>query len=992
MVPFFERTNQSHQFFQKMNKNYSFVFLKKNQRLEDSNFDLLNQTNESIKIQKKTFFKNFEKRNFKEFAKILKKFKISEFQKFHQKKNFFYFLFGKQYFSKQSLIICMCKKFIEKQVFLNQTIQNPFFEILNNFYLLKNLQKFFLKVQFFSKVFQKKKNTVLQIINIQKLQKKFFEKKNIERLVFCEFFKNSKNSFKTFQEQFFSNTIFVSPKFKFFIFFFFLEIQFSIFSNLKNLKKIQKKNFFQISSKNFAKSFSMMQFFEKNQNRNVFFHDQNSILKSQNKRKEHKSYEINVPKKEKNFFKKQKLSKKIFFFVFSWVFALVSKNVQISNLFMEKLPNFQIEKKNSLKNLEQPYFYKKNLFLIKQKNKQKNSFFSSQSFDYRIKYSKIHALNSLNIFKNIVQLFDSFLSFIPMNSSEHWNHFLIIYHQYLKFDFFNIQMQLQKNQFWFTNFFSFQISEKNFFYFSSFFSFFLQSKKKQQNQKKEEKVCFLSDLAFLHLIPQNFQKPFGFFTEQNLQIFQQKSFQKTFSSFFLNSVQKEKKRVDYLTLLKSSHFEKSYFHLSQFIHTKKFKKNFLYYFVFFLKKNCLTLQKFSFLNSNFENFLEKPIFLLWKRYFSNFLFFNSTLLFFFKNSFFLKKIGAPLGNFLFLKNSFSSIFLKKNTEQKEILKEKFFAFFTKPFYQKILQTQKEKRNIFYDQNIFWLISKKFIFFPTKIQKLELFHFSPIFSGFLMLHKKSIALFLSQTSQTKSFLSFVHFPQKKVMSLVSVFKKNQRRTHVSLRKKNYMQKKNKNLFSSFFLLRFFSKKKKRCKKKEQKIVKTNLFFEHKNQQMHLLHQKKFEKIFFQNSSFQKLNFDCFSVSLRLNHKKQLKYFYNFEKKPTYENIQNHLNECKQILKKSIGQKQLNFMKKLHKKIQNWSKKHNTSSSQKIFEYCDSTLLKFLWNWARKTHPNKSKGWIRKKYFHLIYSHKWFFGKKIGKIFICLPLHSQTKLKK
>jgi hypothetical protein len=190
------------------------------------------------------------------------------------------------------------------------------------------------------------------------------------------------------------------------------------------------------------------------------------------------------------------------------------------------------------------------------------------------------------------------------------------------------------------------------------------------------------------------------------------------------------------------------------------------------------------------------------------------------------------------------------------------------------------------------------------------------------------------------------------------------------KKNHMFKTNK---KSFF----------------QKLFKTKLLLNDEKQQQ-LLQEKKFKKIFFQKSFFQKLKFHSFSVSLCLNHKKQLKYFYNFEKKPTYENIQNHLNQCKQILKKSIGQKQLNFMKKLHMKIQNWSKKYNTTSSQKIFEYCDSTLLKFLWNWARKTHPNKSKGWIQKKYFILFYSQQWLFGKKTGKIFICLPLHSQTKL--
>lgn len=949
-----------------MNKTYSFDFLKKSQRLQEFNFDILNQTKQSLKIQEKSFphsfflqkkkHKDFKDRNFKIFPKILKNFKISKFQKFGQKKNFFYVLFEKYAFSKQSFILCMCKRFLKKQIFsLNENFPNCAFESCNNFNQLKNLQKFFLNIQFFSKVFQKKIYTILQMVNIQKLQTQFFEKKNLKMLFFCQFFKSSKNFLKTLKEHFYSTQIFFPPKFKFLLFFFFLEIQFFLFSNFKNLKKIQRETVFQTSSKNFTKSFSRIEFFEKNQNQksNLLFYDQKLFLKSQNKKKESKNTKIKVAKKQKNCFQNQKCLKKLVLFIFSWGFALVNKNLYFSNLPLQKLSNFQIEKLNFGKNLEHSSF-QKNLFFTKQKNKQKTSFLSSkkvdpQSFDLRIKYSKIHLLNSLNLFKKSAEFLNSLLGLCFMNSLEHWNQFQLIYHQYLKFHFLNVQMQLQKNQFLFGNFVSFQKLKQMFFCFS--FAFFF---KKNVIQN----FCCFSDLAFFHFIPLHFQKPFGFLTKKNFQIFLQKNFQKPFSCF-LDASQKKSKTVQNLTFLKYTDFEKNYFHLCQSIEAKVFKKIFSSFFVFLLKKKSLTGQKFFFRNSNFENCQKKPIFFLWQKYFSNFLLFNSTLLCFLKRISVFKKIFVFFGNFFVLKTSFCSLFFKKYRNEKKILKKNFFGFFTQPFYHRILQTQKKRINLVSDQNIFWQISKKFLFFPTKIQNLKLFHLCPLGSDYLMLYKKSMPLFLSQTSQIKSFLSFGSFVNKKRTPLLSILQKN------------HMFKTNKNFFF-------------------QKLFKTKLLLKHEKQQHSLLHQKKYTKDYFRTRFFQKFKFDCFSVSLYLNHKKQLQYFYNFEKKPTYENIQNHLNQCKQILKKSIGQKQLNFMKKLHKKIQNWSKKYNTASSQKIFEYCDSTLLKFLWNWARKTHPNKSKGWIRKKYFVFLYSQQWFFGKKIGKIFICLPLHSQTKL--
>jgi RNA-directed DNA polymerase len=32
---------------------------------------------------------------------------------------------------------------------------------------------------------------------------------------------------------------------------------------------------------------------------------------------------------------------------------------------------------------------------------------------------------------------------------------------------------------------------------------------------------------------------------------------------------------------------------------------------------------------------------------------------------------------------------------------------------------------------------------------------------------------------------------------------------------------------------------------------------------------------------------------------------------------------------------------------------------------------LWQWAKRRHPNKSKRWIRKKYFHTVGGRNWVF---------------------
>jgi hypothetical protein len=174
----------------------------------------------------------------------------------------------------------------------------------------------------------------------------------------------------------------------------------------------------------------------------------------------------------------------------------------------------------------------------------------------------------------------------------------------------------------------------------------------------------------------------------------------------------------------------------------------------------------------------------------------------------------------------------------------------------------------------------------------------------------------------------------------------------------------------------------------------LFFYNKHFEKYFQQMKfvQFKKSFF-HFTFKNSLFFLFFRSNEL-----FQNLFSLEKTPSRASLKNHFNECKTVLDQAKGKTQLFLMKKLQKKISNWCKKHKNNFSppflkkrmfqnKEIFEYCDFILFKFLWNWAKKKHPNKSKQWIQKKYFHLISKKKWVFGKRIGKYLICLNLHSQ-----
>jgi hypothetical protein len=317
--------------------------------------------------------------------------------------------------------------------------------------------------------------------------------------------------------------------------------------------------------------------------------------------------------------------------------------------------------------------------------------------------------------------------------------------------------------------------------------------------------------------------------------------------------------------------------------------------------------------------------------------------------------------FVYLHNSINSYrlftkFLKHSFVFKNWL---FFNIFSKnilfSFQRKIFWFKPKHFSLFffdrhlYFQKLHWLLPNNSIFLPTSIQKTNLLTIS--------------AFSILQCSF--NFFSFFFFElKKKPMQNFQFFKKKE---NFYVNDKTHQVQ----LFKKFKKIMPF------LGPHYCSISKSNA---NKNSKIDICKKGMCQKI----SSFQVFDF---LIVLSFRHERKIQPLFFFQKKPTRQAIFIHINECQRILQHSIGQTQLTFMKKLQKKIFQWCIQHKSASTKKIFYFCDVIFMKYLWNWAKKSHPNKSKHWIRQKYFHLTSQKKWFFGKKIANKFICLKFHSQ-----
>jgi RNA-directed DNA polymerase len=85
------------------------------------------------------------------------------------------------------------------------------------------------------------------------------------------------------------------------------------------------------------------------------------------------------------------------------------------------------------------------------------------------------------------------------------------------------------------------------------------------------------------------------------------------------------------------------------------------------------------------------------------------------------------------------------------------------------------------------------------------------------------------------------------------------------------------------------------------------------------------------------------------------------KPKKESVENLLRECKEILDKHKTAKTHAVLQMLNQKLVGWGMYYRFSVSKQIFNRINHEMWWKLYRWAKRRHPNKSKGWIIQKYF-------------------------------
>lgn len=113
------------------------------------------------------------------------------------------------------------------------------------------------------------------------------------------------------------------------------------------------------------------------------------------------------------------------------------------------------------------------------------------------------------------------------------------------------------------------------------------------------------------------------------------------------------------------------------------------------------------------------------------------------------------------------------------------------------------------------------------------------------------------------------------------------------------------------------------------------------------------------------------------------------KPSKEAIKSHYKEISETISRFAAVNQEDLIRRLNPKIRGWTNYYSGVVSKKVFARLGHIIFRRLWKWAVRRHPNKSKTWIKDKYFQKIGNNNWRFCPK-DRITMPLIQHDQTPI--
>jgi RNA-directed DNA polymerase len=96
------------------------------------------------------------------------------------------------------------------------------------------------------------------------------------------------------------------------------------------------------------------------------------------------------------------------------------------------------------------------------------------------------------------------------------------------------------------------------------------------------------------------------------------------------------------------------------------------------------------------------------------------------------------------------------------------------------------------------------------------------------------------------------------------------------------------------------------------------------------------------------------------------------KPSKRNVTAFLNKVRAIVQGNKQAKQVNLIRQLNPVITGWANYHRHVVAKAVFTKVDHEIWRMLWQWALRRHPEKSRYWIKDRYFPDLGSRRWVFN--------------------
>ncbi|WP_069791690.1 group II intron reverse transcriptase/maturase (plasmid) [Cyanobacterium sp. IPPAS B-1200] len=114
-------------------------------------------------------------------------------------------------------------------------------------------------------------------------------------------------------------------------------------------------------------------------------------------------------------------------------------------------------------------------------------------------------------------------------------------------------------------------------------------------------------------------------------------------------------------------------------------------------------------------------------------------------------------------------------------------------------------------------------------------------------------------------------------------------------------------------------------------------------------------------------------------------------PSKDAVKKHIKKIGDVIKNHKASPQVALITELNPIIRGWANYYRSVCSKETYSKCDYLMYQQLKRWTERRHPNKSKSWVAKKYWHTYGNKNWVFSTR-DEDGIKLLSHSEVEVKR